>query len=39
MDARQCGNDRPGFGVPSISPEIEGYNYTTFFGILINPYT
>ena len=30
MGARQCGNDRPGFGVPSVSPETAGYNIKTF---------
>ncbi len=27
MDRGQCGNDRPGFGLPSITPGMAGYNY------------
>jgi hypothetical protein len=30
MDARQCGNDRPGFSVHSITQELSAINYTTF---------
>jgi hypothetical protein len=32
MIASQCGNDRPGFGLPSITPGIAGYNYKTGLG-------
>jgi hypothetical protein len=32
MGASQCGNDRPGFGLPSITPGIAGYNYKTDLG-------
>jgi hypothetical protein len=28
--ASQCGNDRPGFGLHSITPGIECYNYKTY---------
>ena len=30
MIASQCGNDRPGFGLHSITPGIECYNYKTY---------
>jgi hypothetical protein len=30
MVASQCGNDRPGFGLHSITPGIECYNYKTY---------
>jgi hypothetical protein len=26
MDASQCGNDRPRFGLPAVTPETAGYN-------------
>jgi hypothetical protein len=35
MVRRQCGNDRPGFGLPSITSGIAGYNYKTFLGLNI----
>jgi hypothetical protein len=33
MVASQCGNDRPGFGLHSITPGIAGYNYKTDLGL------
>ena len=30
MDTSQCGSDRPGFGLHSITPGIECYNYKTY---------
>jgi hypothetical protein len=34
MGASQCGNDRPGFGLPSITPGIAGYNIIRVLNII-----
>jgi hypothetical protein len=34
MGASQCGNDRPGFGVPSISQKLRANNCKRFSGFL-----
>ena len=34
MDARQCGNDRPGFGVHSVTQKLRAYNIIRVLNII-----